>query len=513
MNEISYNPELISSVQKAAAFFRDNYIKRKQAYCDTENSSNTTDSQENFGTVQIYSHLDTDGLCAAAILGRALRKGNIGYRISILKQLKQDNIKEIAERARSNAHFLIFADFGTGQFNVLKKYMQGVKFIILDHHEPLKDQDGSNDILDYVEVNPHNVGIDGMRSISGAGLAYLFARELDKDNTQISYIALVGALGDMQNVGSQTTFIGQNKEIEKEAHREQLIIKETEPSITRSRSLSYALAFTLPVPLTNISGNLRGASLFLKRGGIKLKNDFGEQRTLADLSINEKKTLTSSIITALLQTSAPPDKIDELIVTNYLIKKYEEYPQIYSMSDLSTTLNACGRMDNSAIGISLLMTDSEDSINLAIKTAENYTKLLQDGIEWARDGNLEKRKSIVTLYGGERINENFIGVILSHLIFEHHVDNTRAVIGYADSDGGSYKLSARSPEELLNEGVNLSEAIRYACTQIGLEDKGGGHAAASGAYIPKDDINNFLEILDEKVSAQINNSDGNENGK
>ena len=51
----------------------------------------------------------------------------------------------------------------------------------------------------FVQVNPHLYGIDGATDVSGSGVAYFAAKAVNAANVDLAPIALVGALGDMQD--------------------------------------------------------------------------------------------------------------------------------------------------------------------------------------------------------------------------------------------------------------------------------------------------------------------------
>ena len=54
-------------------------------------------------SVHIYTHLDADGLCSGAILGRALYRANISFQITVLKQLERERVIEVEEKERNLA--------------------------------------------------------------------------------------------------------------------------------------------------------------------------------------------------------------------------------------------------------------------------------------------------------------------------------------------------------------------------------------------------------------------------
>ena len=44
-----------------------------------------------------------------------------------------------------------------------------------------------------------NIGLDGATDVSGSGVAYFVAKAMNQKNVDLAPVALVGALGDMQD--------------------------------------------------------------------------------------------------------------------------------------------------------------------------------------------------------------------------------------------------------------------------------------------------------------------------
>ncbi|MBD3354261.1 MAG: hypothetical protein GF364_22455, partial [Candidatus Lokiarchaeota archaeon] len=285
MEDIEHNSDLLDLIKKATKYFREHYLEERKRYLNAINSPDNKKTDDRLGLVHIYSHLDADGLTAASIIAKALKREQVGYQISILKQLEKRHFHEIQENILENKHFPIFTDFGSGQLNLFQEYVPNASYIILDHHQVLKDEDGHAFNCSGFHANPEFVGIDGSKEISGAGMAYLFAKELNNKNIELSYIPIIGAIGDIQNTGKQKSFMGENQAILKDAVSDSLILKEIAPAIVRSKSLAFSLAYTLNVDIKKIKGDIRKAARFLKRINIKTKTDLGEYRTLADLNI------------------------------------------------------------------------------------------------------------------------------------------------------------------------------------------------------------------------------------
>ena len=71
----------------------------------------------------------------------------------------------------------------------------------------------------------------------------------------------------------------------------------------------------------------------------------------------------------------------------------------------------------------------------------------------------------------------------------------------AESENGDIKVSARSTQELVEKGLDLSRALRKSAEK--LKGVGGGHKIAAGATIPKGKEEEFLESLEKEIKNQL----------
>ena len=139
----------------------------------------------------IFCHNDADGLSSGAIASiMFLREGarfltrSVGGIDDILEVLKDF----------SGDFIPVFTDIGSGYLDEIVKVVGDSTVIILDHHEPAGEAPKN-----IIQVNPHLCGINGADEISGAGVTYLVAKALNEENVSYSPIAVVGALGDLQD--------------------------------------------------------------------------------------------------------------------------------------------------------------------------------------------------------------------------------------------------------------------------------------------------------------------------
>ncbi|MBN2155682.1 MAG: DHH family phosphoesterase [Candidatus Lokiarchaeota archaeon] len=498
--DITFNAQLDELMKKTVSYFNTEYVAR---YRDHIESVQSQQNQENFfSSINIFSHIDTDGICAAAIMALALKRENISYQITILKQLNEHNLLKIKSILEENNNFSIFLDFGSGQINLLAEYLPNRKYIILDHHQPLKTEESIP--ISGFHANPYYAGINGSTGISAAGMSYLFVKKLRADNADLSHLAIIGALGDHQNAGDARSFIGENKAILEDAKKTMTIKEEVEPFLPRNISLPLGLANHLPEGINLFDEDPKKAAYFLKKVGLKYENDLGHPRFLPDLSSTEKTKLVSALTQKIYTENKDKDvPISKLIRTHYLLTQFKSYPEIHDATDFSTMLNATGRLEIPSIGIACCVNRSNNVIIKGIESSKEYTQKLEDGVSWLINGHkMTSYKGIIAFDGEDQIPELMVGVVCTILVDNSKIDKSKPIIGYAQSDGDTYKFSARCNEDLIQKGVNLSQAIRSVSANLGLKDMGGGHPPAAGAFIPKSMIRPFLTQLDEHIRAQ-----------
>lgn len=130
--------------------------------------------------ITVFGHRDADGICASVIIKRCLSDKDVN--IIIIRH--STDFSKLASQCGDS--FPVFVDYGSSELRNIEKHFDD--FMVLDHH-PTKD-------FHPKMVNPWEYGIDGTRDLSGAGVAYLVAREVDPANRSLSGIAIIGAMGD-----------------------------------------------------------------------------------------------------------------------------------------------------------------------------------------------------------------------------------------------------------------------------------------------------------------------------
>lgn len=430
--------------------------------------------------VKIISHLDSDGLCAASIITKAMARENINFELKIIKQLTTE---EVSKLSINKNDILILADFGSGQLDLLGEILNQTQILILDHHEPKK--------LSHLNLFHLNPLAFGEEEIPSSMIAYLFAKNINTKNTELVDLAIVGAVAEGKE--EKWGFGGLAKKILEEA--------ETIGKITVMKGLRLYGRFTRPIhkslefsfdPLIpGISGSESAAVQFLSELGISIK-DNGEWRKLKDLTVEEQQKLASAIILERLRSKH--SDAEDIFGDIYIISGRPE--EMQDVREFATLLNACGRLGRYDVAIKICLGDLK-SLEESFDVLNQYRRLISEIIEWIRQNknSISTTDSATYLFGGNKIPETMIGTTVSILLNSNLVDASKPIFGFAETAEGKLKISARISKDL--KTVNLRDIISNATKQV--EGEGGGHHFASGGLIPKDKQEEFVKLVDNKL--------------
>ena len=449
----------------------------------------------------VISHHDADGLSSAGILGSALSRAKARFTIRIVEELREDIMDEIAKTA---PEAIIFADIGSGYFDLLSTRLNAKTCFVLDHHPPTAQVPKN-----IAQLNPHEFGIDGARLVSAAGVCYFVARELSEQNKDLSALAVVGALGDMQDKNENRALIGLNKLIVEDGVASRSLRVDSDLVLygRETRPIHRALAYTTTPYLPNLSGREDNCLTLLSTNGIRLKE--GDRfRTLADLSQDEKQKLLNAIISYLTSIGFQSSVVLDMVGTVYTLFNEAAGSPTRDAREFSALLNACGRTGNPSIGISVGLGDRKTAMEEANEVVATYRKTLASYMEWLTKSPdaVQKFESIWVVRGENQIQDSMTGAFSSILSSAGSLSPDHAIIVLTRSKEGGLKLSARAPPKLLKLGVNLGLALGDISKKF--DGFGGGHNVAAGAHIKAEDPAEFLKELDQAIVAQMKSNIG-----
>ncbi len=461
-----------------------------------EASKSILETAQKDGFIHVFSHLDADGIAAAGVMGKTLFRLNAKFRIRITQQLDERIISEIVA---DKPQLVILTDFGSGYLDMLNENIPNFKALILDHHQV----NGTSNNPNFVQVNPHMFGIDGASDVSGSGVAYFVSKAVDPANLDLAPVALVGALGDMQDKYDQRKLCSLNEIIVDDAVAAGLVKVEKDLTFfgRETRPIYKMLATTTNPFIPGLSGEEDKALAFLASLNIPLTRD-GKPRALSDLNDEERKRLCSALADHLLSKGLHMD-VENLIGYIYVLTKEEPNTALRDAREFAVVLNSTGRMDKPSLGIAICMGDRKAALEEANKILEDYRKNINKYLSWISEKpeRMRELQNIYVINGESFINEKIIGTV-SSIIVSSLTNNEKPLIAFANVEKEeAAKFSGRTTEAAIRKGVNLGEVMRIASEGHG--GKGGGHNIAAGAQVPLDEINGFVRDVNELVGKQL----------
>lgn len=454
-------------------------------------------------TISVISHLDADGISAAGIVSKVLAREEAPFQVRIIRQLRLSEVKSLEEKAHSRVY--VFLDMGSGQIDNIVKYLADKTTVfILDHHENIERLESES----ILELNPHLYGVNGSMDLSGAGVSYLLAKYVNDENTDLSPLALVGAVGDIQDKGPQRTFTGINNDLIVADALKKDLIKVSKDILlfgSETRPIHLALKYTTDPFIEGITGEEDKCIAFLSSLNIPLKKD-SEWRTLSDLDKDEKIRLYSSLVTYMLQKGFDAQTAEQLIGTKYIILSEEEGSPLRDIREYAYILNACGRLGYTGLGVALCIGDRSKALLEAQNILNDYRQKISKYLSWLHEpGRIKEMEYVRVIHGENVIEERMIGTMASIISRMGGKDLNKALLCFAyNQEGNGIKVSVRGNEALVKKGLNLSQALKSVIDEMGLiGSEAGGHDIAAGAEIPIGSENTFSSFLNKVVGSQL----------
>ena len=438
--------------------------------------------------VHIVTHIDADGITAGAIASETLHRLGKKYSIECIKQLDEVILKRLLTE---NHELVWFTDLGSGistQYPELQK-------VITDHHECPPESDAS------FHFNPHLFGRDGSYELSGAGATYLVSRALSLKNRDLSGLAIIGAVGDLQD-RRFCELRGMNTEIVQDGKDVGVLqmIKDIRYFGKETRPLAKLLQYASDPLIPGVSGREDLCISFLQELQIRLK-DGDAWRTWVDLEMEEKRTIVSAIIQILLSKGFGYQAARRVLGESYLLCKEKEGTELHDAKEFATLLNSTARYGQYEVGLQVCRGDRGKWLQEALNLLTGHRHNLVEGLQFARDEKIQKRTHIQYFHAGDGIRDTIIGIVTNMMLNTEEVDKELPLIGFALTETGDVKVSARAAQSLVDRGLDLATALTHAAKE--LNGVGGGHNIAAGATIPKGKEEEFLQIVEREIRLQL----------
>ena len=309
------------------------------------------------------------------------------------------------------------------------------------------------------------------------GLCYL-ATESSR-GPRYAFNAVVGALGDKQDVGPRRTLVGLNSKIlDEDAEsfksidsRVDLLFwgKESRPA---HESISNSVSCYIP----GLTGNKDACLASLRGAGIDLKVG-NRWKTLSNFSEEEKQRLLESIVPHLSGTT---NTVEDLVGTVYLMSSEDEFSLLRDARDVVMMLNACGRMGKASLGLSLCFeSHNEYSNGIELVFSDYRTELIRSVQNlMSSQERIQEKNGYILAVGDGMVNERMTGAVCQ--VISRYSRAKNGVIFLQNDDGGRRcqslgafwkggSLVVRNLGKMMMEVAKATNGV------------GGGHEGAAGA--------------------------------
>ncbi|KXB02871.1 hypothetical protein AKJ43_00015 [candidate division MSBL1 archaeon SCGC-AAA261D19] len=446
-------------------------------------------------SITLISHMDSDGISAAALLSKALDRLEIQHQTKFVRMLYPEVVEDLEV-----GNLTIFTDLGSSQLSNLRGKFEGSDTIIADHHEPEETKGWPR----LIHLNAHINGFDGAEEISGAGMAYLVAQKLNSQNKDLAALAIVGAIGDIQNAWGKLQ--GINRRIAQDGIDAGTIGREKDLLLygRHTQPIFRALENLTDPPIHDVSNSTEGCISMLKDLKIPYKTKNGYRRPI-DLEEEEKRRLASELITRAMINV--PDELVEyvpglIIGEVYTLLNEREGSLLRGADEFSTCINSTARHEQPLIGLEVAKGNRDVYYRAMRKLLKYHKRCIAEGMSYIEGEGLKKGPKDKVQYfdATDVVKETFIGTITNLALGHEKSDPYKPIIGLVQRNGTT-KVSARCSKLLFLKGINMARAINDAANSVGGE--GGGHAVAAGAQIDTEKIPKFIEEFENRLFEEL----------
>ncbi len=445
--------------------------------------------------ISVITHLDCDGITSGSIVTKSLIRSGAKCTVRTVNEFSKNIIEKMKSDSRQ---FHIITDLGGGFAKDIDEAL-GEDWIVVDHHQ-IPNEEFDNQKV----INAWKYDVDGGKDVSAGGMAYLVSKALHKENTDLAWIAVVAALGDRQDQGEKKSFTGLNLEIASTAKKNNQVEIDLDILLVgrETRPLPDALAFTSQPFIEGLTWNRDACLSLLNSSGIKLK-DGSRWRVPAELTEDEKRALLQTI-SKYISTKNASDILDDLVGYTYTLSGEDKRSFLRDAREFSTMLNSCGRIRKAGVGIAICMGDRTKMLQEGENILVEYRTFLRTYMNTlsSERWRITDNGHYLMVNGEGLVPENMTGAV-SSLLGGSQKNTGKIIILRTNGEEGTIKFSSRKSTGCKSE-VNLGLLMRECAARV--SGVGGGHAAAAGARITKDKLDEFLDYLEKNVSRMQSSS-------
>ena len=450
----------------------------------------------------VFTHIDADGICGGAIIVDLLIRMNKPFIMRFIPQIIPGQFEEYWNQI--DPRYAIFIDLGTTGIVDLMRRTRSLKLgIVIDHHITRPDMK----IYPRIHVvNPRNFGFDGGVEVSSSVMAYLTANMYSKFIPNLKRMvkcAVIGALGDSQDVGHKRRLIGLNRIVADDGVKMRMI-SEREDLLLIGRGIKplyrlLAESYALEIP--GVTGSYEAAMEFLVKNQIVPEGRDPEGIFLDDIPIAKKQLLKRKIIEALM-VGFPGrytiESIEDMLLGTIYEFRDETIRQLRYARDMAILLNAAGKLKNPQVGLRILLEkDKRVALEKAMRLYDRYRAFIANALKYS-DEKIEWRGRVAIYHGVDTLTEELASTV-SSILAASLSGKADVVMVTADSIGDMVKVSIRKP--IQSRISNVYEVLRRT-VDILESASGGGHESAAGAYVERSDLDRFVDMFCRLVNIE-----------
>ena len=320
-------------------------------------------------------------------------------------------------------------------------------------------------------------------------MSYLFSKAVDPIMEEYAHIAIIGAIGDMQE---DNGFGRLNNEILATAVEKGKIkvIRGLRMFGAQTKPLHKILEYSTDPYIPGVSGSESGAIQFLHSCGINPKSGSGGWKKVRDLSEEDMRNMVTGVIMRRLGEGEPDDVLGNV----YLLRQEEEGSPTKDAKEFATLLNACGRLGKASLGIGACIGDKAHK-QKAIALMSEYKREIVNAMQWY-EGNkgssdVEKGDGYLIINVHDKVLPTIVGTMASIIARGNGIKPGTFILSLASLPDGSTKASIRCSGNRDNPHTDLKGTIDRIVEGIECCES-GGHAHAAGAVLPSSMEATFL---------------------
>lgn len=426
----------------------------------------------------VHCDTDADGLASAAVVSATLRR--LGHRFQVRASRDKTEAAYTGLFDEEADGYLVL-DKGTSHLGELAQgaARTGRPVVVIDHHNLLEDH-----VPDGVHLlNPRRHGLDGSRDACSSTAAVAFA--VAATGHDVGYAqgptGLVGAIGDWQHMDG---WHGWNARLVDHGVEDGHLQRRRQATYI-GLDLADAVAHRPGPDLPGLTRDPDAVRAFLADLDLPADQDVGALRD------EDRTRLTSALVLHGLAEGVAPDDLATLAHENLHHAALD-----MELRQAFRTVDACAREGRYATGVAFLLGDPT-ARDEAEALYHRYRETLERNLARLRQDGPALRAATQHLRIEEPAYTGMVGGLGMTLVAR---DRTRPMVVTAPRGDGDVQVSTRGTDEQVAAGMDLGAACRTAGKQVGRE--GGGHPVAAGIVVDPDDLDRFLDALDEALIAQ-----------